>query len=190
MENKDNNVFRQTNAFAMLYGLWLGLWGFLSLVFMVAAMVHPFLSFVNVLMFYGSPFFAAYLTVRFRRNVMVPESGFTFGRGFLFTFMMGIYASIWIAVGVYAYLAWFDHGYVFEVYEQVLSQPENAAQLTQGGMLDVLTQGKGISGMVDAMRAISPGNYAGMVIYLTFFSAPFFSALIALACRRAPKIFS
>lgn len=172
---KNNSLFKQTNAYAMQYGLWLGVWGFLSLVIMVAAMTSAFFSYLNVLTFYGSPFFAAYLTGRFRRAVMVPESGFSFGRGFLFTFMMGIYASVWIALGVYVYLAWFDHGYVYDVYEQVLSQPEYAAQLSRNGMLDALTQGKGVSGMVDALRAISPANYAGMVIYLTFFSAPVFS---------------
>lgn len=187
MEYK-NNSFRQTNAYAMQYGLLLGVWGFLSLVVMVLSMVHPFLSFPNILLMYGSPFFAAYLTARFRRRVMLPEEGFTFGRAFLFTFIMGIYASLWIALGVYIYLAWFDHGYVFNIYENLLSQPEYAAQLSQNGMLSTMTQGKGISGMIDAMRAIPPAHYAGMVIYLTFFSAPFISALIALACRREAKM--
>lgn len=172
----------------MQYGLLLGLWGFLSLVFMVLAMVHPVLSLPNILLMYGSPFFAAYLTICFRRRVMQPEEGFSFGRAFLFTFIMGLYASIWIALGVYVYLAWFDHGYVFDVYERVLSLPENAAMLSQNGMLAAMTQGKGVSGIIDAMRSVPVSNYAGMVIYTTFFTAPFISAVIALVCRRGAKM--
>ncbi len=185
--NQNSNKFKQTNAFARQYGLLLGLWGIVSLAVMVAALKWDALSFLNMVMYIGSPILAGFFTVRFRRSVSTPEEGFSFGRGFLFTFITGLYASIWIAVFVFVYLAYIDHGFVFALYEDAFKKPEVMAQLRQSGMLEQLDGLGGIAGLVDGMRRIPPANYAGIIIYMTVLSAPFISAAIALICRRSPK---
>lgn len=184
MKQKDNS-FQQTNSFAMLYGLYLGLWGLLGLTCVVQSFSHPSLSLISSPLMWSSPFLAAYLTYRFRRNVMLPELGFSFGRGFLFTFFMGMYASLWIAIGTFVYMAYFDNGAIFNAYEAMLSAPEVTAELRASGMWDMLQAQGGINGFVDVLRGITPAAYAGSILYITLLTAPVISAIIALIFRKS-----
>lgn len=181
-----SNRFKQTNAFAMQYGLLLGAWGIISLCVMGLSLRLPSLSFIAMLMSVGSPVIAVMLTSRFRKASATAEEGFSFGKGFLFAFMTGIYASIWVAVFVYVYMAYLDGGYFFNAYEAMVRQPEYAAQLEESGIMASLEPAGGLEAVIDAMRAIPPANYAGMVIYLTVLTSPVVSALVALVCRRRP----
>lgn len=171
----------------MQYGLLLGIWGILGLCVMGLSFKIPSLSIISTLMTIGSPIVAVFLTIRFRKAVIDIEEGFSFGRAFLFTFMTGIYASIWIAVFVYVYLAYMDGGYIFNAYEAMLTQPEYTAQLQESGFMSTINAAGGLDNFVDTMRSIPPANYAGMVIYMTIFSAPFISAIISAICRKAPR---
>lgn len=181
-----SNRFKQTNAFAMQYGLLLGAWGIISLCVMGLSLRLPSLSLIAMLMSVGSPVIAVMLTSRFRKASATAEEGFSFGKGFLFAFMTGIYASIWVAVFVYVYMAYLDGGYFFNAYESMVRQPEYAAQLEESGIMASLEPAGGLEAVIDAMRAIPPANYAGMVIYLTVLTSPVVSALVALVCRRRP----
>lgn len=188
--NQNANRFKQTNAFAMLYGLVLGAIGILSLCAMGLSLQISIFSFISTVLTIGSPIAAAYLTIRFRRAVMVETEGFSFGRGFLFTFMMGVYASIWVALFVFVYLAYLDGGSFFDIYEARLTQPELVAEMRRSGVLAQLADaGTSPTGLVDAMRAIPPAQYAAMVIYMSILAAPVFSAIIALIVRRSPNPF-
>lgn len=182
-------LFRQTNAYAMQNGIGLGLWGFLSLAAGVGGLVTPWLQSVSSLMMLASPFLAGYLTCRFRKAVMEPQEGFSFGHAYAHTLMMGLYATLWIAVGTYVYLAFFDHGFVFDAYAAQLRQPETMKVLQESGMLrDIreMTGGKGVDGLVEMMRAIPPAQYAVGLIYMNIFIAPVLSLIIALFCRKSP----
>ena len=185
MKNNDN-TFRQTNGFAMQYGVLLGFCGLAGLACFVGSFNSPFLSFFHLLFTLGSPVLAGYFTIKFRNAVMQPELGFTFGRGFGFTFLMGMYATLWIAVGLFVYLAYFDNGYIFDAYEKMLTQPEYVAQLRASGTWDVIQSMGGITKLVNNMRAISAGNYATGVIYMSLMVAPIISGFIALISRKAP----
>ncbi len=125
--NENTLKFKQTNAFAMQYGLLLGLFAIAGVFMSVLSLQLPSLSFIGTLLTVGSPIFAGFLTTRFRSQVSTPEQGFSFARGFLFTLMLGLYASIWLSVFIYVYLVWFDHGHVFEHYDLMLSRPEYQA---------------------------------------------------------------
>ena len=72
MENSVRNNFRQTNAFAMQYGLLLGAWGLLSLAAFVQSFTNVYLSPVSSLMFLATPLLAGWMTFRFRARVSVP----------------------------------------------------------------------------------------------------------------------
>jgi len=189
MERTVNN-FRQTNAFAMQYGLLLGGWGLLNLFIMILSFSQTFLSVVNTLMFIGSPVVATLLALRFRRNVTLKSEVFTLGRGFVFSLMMGIYAALWIAAGVFVYLSYFDHGYVFDVYEQMLKQPQVVKELSRNGFPLTMPDGSVLTPeeLVAGMRGISAANYAGLIIYITVLSAPIFSLVIGLICRRTSPL--
>ncbi len=180
--NQNTNHFKQTNAYAMQYGLFLGLWGIATLVTGALAMKLPSLSFLNTVLFIGSPILAGYFTTCFRRAVMQPEFGFTFGRGFVYTFMMGMYACLWIALFVFVYMQWFDNGTVINLYTQQLNQPEVREALAQNPDIKV-------EDIIKAIGAIKPITIAISFIYITLFTAPFISTIIALICRRRPQFF-
>ena len=186
MDNRGFN-FKQANAFAMQYGLYLGLWGITSLAVFVMSLSMPALSLVSTTMMVCSLIIAARLTSRYRHQCATPGEGFSFGRGFLFTFLTGLYASLWIALIVFIYLAYFDHGHVFDAYERMLQQPEFQAELERSGVsaqLEAMSGDGGVTALVNAMRVIPPAVYATLIIYLTLLTAPFISAIIALINRR------
>jgi len=188
--NQNTNKFKQTNAFAMQYGVVLGIIGILSLCAMGLSFHISIFSFFSTLLTVGSPIVAALLTLRFRKAVMVETEGFSFGRGFLFTFMMGAYASIWVALFVFVYLAYIDNGAFFDAYEAMLTQPELVAEMRRSGVMEQLAAaGTNLTDIVATMRGISPAQYAGMVIYLSILAAPVISAIIALIARRSPIVF-
>ena len=158
MENR-TTTFQQTNAFAMQYGVLLGAFGLLTLAVFVLSFQFQSLGILTDLMFLGSPFLATYFTLRFRKTVMVPEFGFTFGRAFGFTFFMGIYATLWVALGVFVYLNFFDGGYLFDKIEEVISSPQFVAQLRQAGSWDMIIDQYGsLPKMVNVLRSISPAD--------------------------------
>lgn len=183
--NQSANKFKQLNAFAMQYGIALGAWGILSLVITGVSLKITSLSLLSSIVTLASPVIAALLTSRFRKSTTTPEEGFTFGRAFLFVFTTGFYASIWIAVFVFLYLAYWDNGYIFNTYESLLSSPEYAGSMQQSGLMNSLNANS-VSDIIDAMRSISPAGYASSVIYMSFMANPVISAIIALICRKSP----
>ncbi len=185
-----NDSFSLTNGFAMQYGAALGAWSVATGAAFVGSMSLPALSSLYFLMCIFSPVLACLLTMRFRRHVAGAADAFGFGRGFVHTLLMGLYACIWLALAVYVYLAYFDGGAVFDAYEAMFTRPEVAAELERNGMkeqIDAITGGRGAVGLVDALRAISPANYAALVIYFNIIIAPFISLVVALVCKRCGR---
>ena len=84
-----NNTFQQTNAYAMQNGLWLGLWGWFSLVAFRYSFSSVLCSNLLMLMTLAGPVLGVVLTGRFRRSVAGADGAFTFGRGFTHTLFMG-----------------------------------------------------------------------------------------------------
>ena len=179
-------TFRQTNAFAMQYGAVMGGWGLAANACFVGSFSTPGLSMLFLLLSVSSPVLAIFLTRRFREHV-APQGTFMFHQAFLHTLLMGAYASIWVALGVYVYLAYFDHGYIFDAYLNSLSDPALQAEMEQIGMTEqiaMMTGGGTPQDFVKALRAIPPANYAAMSLYMSLLLAPLISLFVALACKR------
>jgi hypothetical protein len=179
---------KQINAYALQYGLFLGLLGIASLILTGLSLRTPDLSFISLPVTLSSPFVAFLFCRRFRSQTATEEEGFSFANGFFFTFIMGLYASIWIAMFVFFYLRFFDHGYIFDAYSALLHDPATYQQLQEDGLLETLDAAGGIDAVIDTMRLTAPINYAGMVVYTTVISAPIVSCIIALIARRTPGI--
>ena len=187
MEDKQN-TFNQTNGYAMQYGIILGLWSLCGLACYVLSFRLPILSVLCDLLLVCSPVLAGYLTICFRRKVMIPELGFTFGRGFGFTFLMGVYATLWIALGTYVYLAYFDNGYIFNQIENMMSRPEFVNQMRQSGTWDLMMNEYGsVQKFVNTMRSFGASAYAGFFIYITIFTSPVVSAIVGLIAKKSPN---
>lgn len=185
-----NNTFQQTNAYAMQNGLWLGLWGWLSLVAFRYSFGSVLCSNLLMLMTLTSPVLGVVLTGRFRRSVAGADGAFTFGRGFTHTLFMGFYASIWVAVGIYVYLRYFDNGAIFSDYAAALSRPELQQALQESGLLEQLNAASGeggLEGLPDALRSVGPAGYAAASLYMAMFATPLIALFAGAVCRRKGK---
>ena len=185
-----NNTFQQTNAYAMQNGLWLGLWGWLSLVAFRYSFSSVLCSNLLMLMTLAGPVLGVVLTGRFRRNVAGADGAFTFGRGFTHTLFMGFYASIWVAVGIFVYLRYFDNGAIFSDYAAALSRPELQQALQESGLLEQLNAASGeggLEGLPDALRSVGPAGYAAASLYMAMFATPLIALFAGAVCRRKGK---
>ena len=187
---QDYNTFQQTNAYAMQNGLWLGLWGWLSLVAFRYSFSSVLCSNLLMLMTLTGPVLGVVLTGRFRRSVAGANGAFSFGRGFTHTLFMGFYASIWVAVGIFVYLRYFDNGAIFSDYAAALSQPELQQALQESGLLEQLNAASGeggLEGLPDALRSVGPAGYAAASLYMAMFATPLIALFAGAVCRRKGK---
>lgn len=185
-----NNTFQQTNAYAMQNGLWLGFWGWLSLVAFRYSFSSVLCSNLLMLMTLTGPVLGVVLTGRFRRSVAGADGAFTFGRGFTHTLFMGFYASIWVAVGIFVYLRYFDNGAIFSDYAAALSRPELQQALQESGLLEQLNAASGeggLEGLPDALRSVGPAGYAAASLYMAMFATPLIALFAGAVCRRKGK---
>lgn len=180
-------ILNIANSYAMQNGIYLGIWGILSLVLNVLALTQAWIQLPALILFLSSPFFACWLTFRFRREVApLPTMSFTFTEGFLHTFFCGLYASLWVALFVYIYLRFLDGGYVFDLYEQILSASDVQQSLRASGMSAMFEQMGGVKGMVEQLRAMPSSSYASTFFIYSLILDPFFSLIIgALSNRKA-----
>ena len=184
---QDNNTFQQTNAYAMQNGLWLGLWGWCSLVAFRYSFSSVLCSNLLMLMTLAGPAVGVVLTWRFRRSVAGADGAFSFGRGFTHTLFMGFYASIWVAVGIFVYLRYFDNGAIFSDYAAALSQTELQQAFQESGLLEQLNAASGeggLEGLPDALRSVGPAGYAAASLYMAMFATPVIALFAGIVCRR------
>ena len=82
--NETQSILNTSNSYAMLHGIFLGIWGILSLVFNVLSLTQEWMQLPVMLFTLSSPFFACWLTFRFRREVApYPTQNFSFTAGLL-----------------------------------------------------------------------------------------------------------
>ena len=171
----------------MRNGVTLGLFGVLTLACFKWSLSMPFFSILFNVMVIASPILGGVLTFRFRKAEAGNDEPFSFMAGFLHAMFTGFYASIWIALGVFVYLQYFDHGMIFATYGQLLDTPEMQQYLQVSGMnaeIEEMTGGSGVQGLVEAMQSAGAAPYATFSIYLSLILGPFISAFIGLAARR------
>lgn len=178
--------FRQTNAYAMQYGIILGIWATASLSCFVLGLSYPPLSTLSLMLTLAFPVVAILLTLRFRREVS-EALPFSFSRGFTHTLLAVLYAGIWAGIATFVYMAFFDHGYLFDQYLTNLNQPEMQQLLAQSGMSEQIKQSTGglsLQQVIEQLREVSAATYAAMIIYLYTLSAPILAVLGGLIARR------
>lgn len=187
MELKDM-TFKQTNGFAMQYAVVLGGWRLLGISCWIGSFACSALAPISLLMILGSFWVAWILACRFRSKVVTPTIGFSFLDGFRFIFLLGIYSALWVALGIFIYMAYIDGGYIFDAYEAMLTSPEMCNALKSNGTWDTIQELGGVEHLMTALRAIRPSDFSLVFLYTSLITSPFVALLIALACRRPPKM--
>ncbi|MDO5075124.1 MAG: DUF4199 domain-containing protein [Bacteroidales bacterium] len=182
--------FRQTNAYAMQNGILLGVVAITSLGSFVIGLSFPLFSTFSLLLTLLFPLLALGLTLRFRREVAA-QLPFSFSRGFSHTLLSVLYAGIWAGIATFVYMAFFDHGYIFEQYLTHLSRPDMQQMMQETGLneqIRVSTGGLSPQQVIEQLRDISAGTYAAMIIYLYILSAPLLAVLGGfIALRRSSR---
>ncbi len=185
------NIIRDANASAMQGGIWLGLFGLLSLCALKGSFSFPILSTCYFLMMVFSPVLGGILTFRYRNTTNYAAEGFSFFQGLIHALLLGLYAAIWVALGIFVYLNWLDHGTFFAAYQeslkQSMQQPEMAQMMQDPAIsatINEATNGKGLDGIADLMQSVGPAAYASMPIYAAVIFGPFISIVIGLVCMK------
>lgn len=166
----------QTNAFAMYYGLGLGIYQIVVGAFFIAALQAPISALIVLALMISTPIFSLQLTYRFRNNVC--NGRISFGRSFLFGLMMYTYAGLILALATYIYFSYFDHGAIANYYANALNTPENIA------LFDTMNTGLSYDEFIALIRSLSPGSYASNMLINNTFAGAFISALTALIVRK------
>ena len=148
------------------------------------------MSLVSFAMFCLTPFCAYWLTKRYRSETCHANKRvelFTLTQGFMHTFLMLFYASLWLAMFFYVYMTWFDNGQIFDAYIAQIKDPAFVEAFKQSGMekdLNAALGGKSLEDVVKQMRTIPASFYALMTINTSLVWTPLFSLLVALVTRR------
>lgn len=171
--------FKQTNAFAMQNGIFLGLEGIATFSTFIAGQSIAFFGTLHLLLFLFTPILAIWLTTRFRNQVAV-EVPFSFSRGFAHTLLTFLYAGIWTGVGTFIYFFFIDQGYLFDTIQANLSTPEQLEAMHRSGLdtwIKNSTGGLTPNQVIDELRKVSAASYATMVIYSYILTAPLVAVL-------------
>ncbi len=190
-QNERNTQYSQLNAYAMYHGVFLGIFGVLTLACYVLSFSYESLSLIFMVAPVISLFLARTLTIRYREASGYDiAQGFGFGRAFSHTLLMGFYAGLWVALAVFIYLRWIDQGFLFNCMEVHLGRPEMIEMLQQSGVPETF----GIpddadlpSTLANVMRSVSPITYAVSFLYFNILLAPILSVLVALFCIKRPR---
>lgn len=185
-----NSGFRQTNAYAMQNGVWLGLVALSAFVAFVCSFAYPLLSSVSMLLMLGTPVVAVCLTLGFRNTVAGKDAPFTYSRGFSHTFLTILYASVWLAIGVYVYFAYIDGGFFVDSYLNVLQRPDIQEGLRNNALWKQMaqpTEGKELEELANMMRSIGPASYSATMVYIGLIAGLPCAIVAGLVCKRGGK---
>ena len=181
--SSSNETIKHTNGYAMQHGIVLGLFACLTLAVFKWSLTYPFFSMLFTVMLLGGPVLTVVLTRKYRSQVVAPQEPFSFACGFMHALFTGFYASVWVALFIFVYLRYFDHGSLFAAYANSLETPEMKAWMQQSGMeaqVNLLTEGQGIQGLVAAMQRVGAATYASLALYGAFLVGPFVAILSGL----------
>lgn len=155
-------TFRQVNAFAMLYGLWLGLYCSFGFLCVVRGIMNSSLGMMGLLVTVTAPVFGAFLARKFEKQVR-SDAPVSYGKGYLFSALMYLYSAAILAIVAFAYFSWFDDGMFASAYISALNSPEmqqvlKSSQLNQ--TLSETAKQAGFSDIEEMIRGIRPVDIA------------------------------
>lgn len=177
--------FKFLNNNAMHDGVALGLYGIFCMAAFAGSFTYPLFSLLFVLLLLGVPVINALLTFRYRRRAVAPTQPFGFFNGFFHSLLLGIYSSIWVALAVFVYLQFIDHGALFDAFEKAVKATYGDAGL-QMVLAQTNTTGiESVQDLFERMRTEPPANYAFSMIDMSLFFSPLMALIIGLVCRRS-----
>ena len=166
-----NDTLRQTNAFAMLDGLLFGIYWCFGFLCAVKGVGGGGLSTLSMMVIISAPFLGCYFARRFENQVRQDEP-VGYGKAYLYSAMLYLYASIILALAAYAYFRWFDGGNFVSSYIALQSAPEMQQAMQQSGMRDFINNAvaqSGFNSLEEMLRSIGPADIAASLFNVNIF---------------------
>lgn len=153
-----NDSLRQTNAFAMFDGLKFGLYWCFGFLCTVKGAGNDSLSALGAMATLSAPILGCYIARRFERQVR-PDGVVSYGRGYLYSALLYLYAAIILTIFAYIYFRWIDGGNFVSSYLVRYNSPEMQEVLKNSGMqesLDGYIKQGGFKNFEQMLRSITP----------------------------------
>ena len=167
---------RQTNAFAMQYGMIYGLYWCLSFLFLVST--QPSLQSLGTILFISTPFVGFYLARRFSATVR-SDGPVTYGRCYIFSLLTYCYATAILAITSYCYFRFIDHGHFIAYNLEILDRPD-VKQLFASPDVRNQMGGLKIDDLKTALQSLTPISITASVINMSILAGLFLSIPTAL----------
>ncbi len=121
--------------YAMRFGTLMGIFWILKFILIPLGFTIPLIQLLFILLTLFVPILGYLYARRFRNRYN--GGTITFGRAYIFTFFLYIFASILTAAAHYIYFRFIDQGFLFDSYRK---QIEEVRQSVQGDMAAILDQ--------------------------------------------------
>lgn len=128
-----HQILKQTNAFSMADGLFFGIYCSIGFLCMIKGVANNTLAMLGLVVTLTVPVMGCYFARKFERQVR-DDAPVSFGRAYLCSVLLYIYASVLLAACVFIYFQWFDKGAFVDSYVMAFNSPETQAALKQSGM--------------------------------------------------------
>lgn len=174
-EYKQMKAYTRQDGFIMGM-IWVG--AFACFVFMFS---HPALSFLFNLLILSIPLVMWHMVRRYRDGVARTPIGF--GRAFIYSFSICMYATLILCVSQWAYFQFLDHGVFFDNIEQMLSMDEYSKMITAYGVKE-----EEISELMTSMREARPIDIAISFVSQSFMGSLLCSAIISVICKGNNRV--
>ena len=168
--------YHQLKAFARIDGALLALLWITSFALYVKGLENPTLGMLSLVLLSVSPFFVAKRLRKFRDKVR--EGIISFMRGYAYIILTFFYSGLLVALAMWAYFQWMDHGFLLAKFTEMANMP----QTVQLGLKDMLQES------LNQMAQMRPIDYSLNVLTMTILAGFALGLPIAaLLQHRAPN---
>ena len=172
MGSEPNTIRR----YAMLLGTYMGVFWILKFALVPLGLTTSFLMMLFLGLTICVPFMG-YRYVRLYRD-RVCGGSIGFGRAWLFTTLMYIFAALLTAMAHYAYFAWLDHGYFLDTVETIWDQAATT------GLDEVESYAEAVHEALALARLMSPVDIVMQLLWQNVFYCALLAVPTALIVQR------
>lgn len=161
------NYRKQTNAFAMQSGMMFGLFWCLSFLFLVCG--NETLRSMSSPLIIITPFVGFLFARKFRKDVQ-NDGEISFGRAYMFSTLMYLYATAILAILSYFYFKFIDNGAFAEQNIQLLNRPD-VKQLFSTPEIQGQMNGLSLNEIKNLIKSFTPTTISAAIINFNVFAA-------------------
>lgn len=184
--------FRQANAFAMLDGLWFGLYCCFGFLCVIKGMGSSTLGSLGTMVTLSVPVLGCFFARKFERQVR-DDAPVGYGKAYLYSILLYFYASLILAIFAFVYFNWFDHGVFAQNYIVALNSPEVREVMEQGNfnlMLGSASSQSGLETVEELVRSVTPVDMAAGLFNMNILIGLLLALpTAAFGCTRKRKLF-